>query len=58
MSEELGEKERIQILLTEYASLRAEINARISSIYQVAAIIALITTWLEPNTWRSLLHSL
>jgi hypothetical protein len=36
--EETGQKERIQILLAEYASLRSEINARISSSYTVTGI--------------------
>jgi hypothetical protein len=37
---DLGEKEKTQILLNEYTSLRSEINARISNAFQVAAISA------------------
>jgi hypothetical protein len=36
--ENFGQKEKIQILLAEYASLRSEINARISSGYTVTGI--------------------
>jgi hypothetical protein len=36
--EEIGQKERIQILLAEYTSLRSEINARISSSYTITGI--------------------
>jgi hypothetical protein len=42
----IGEKEKVQILLAEYSSLRSEINARMSSIYQVAAIVAVTMIWL------------
>jgi O-antigen ligase len=42
----IGEKERVQILLAEYSSLRAEILARTTSVYQVAAISALAAIWL------------
>jgi hypothetical protein len=42
----IGEKERIQILLAEYNSLRSEILARTTSVYQVAAISALAAIWL------------
>src|SRR5579862_4409121 len=40
------EKEWIQILLAEYNGLRAEINARMSSVYQVATITALVAVFL------------
>jgi len=46
MAEEaLGDKERIQILLAEYNSLRGEINARVSNAYQVSAITAGAIAW-------------
>jgi uncharacterized membrane protein len=37
---DLGEKEKAQILLNEYTSLRSEINARISNAFQVIAVAA------------------
>jgi hypothetical protein len=37
---EIGQKEKITILLAEYSSLRAEINARVSSSYYVMGIAA------------------
>ena len=37
---DLGEKEKTQILLNEYTSLRSEINARISNAFQVVAVAA------------------
>jgi len=43
---ELGEKERIQILLAEYTSLRSEVNSRISSSYQVVGIGTALIAWL------------
>jgi len=43
---ELGKREKIQILLAEYSSLRTEINARISSTYQVVGIGAALIAWL------------
>jgi hypothetical protein len=42
----IGEKERLQVLLTEYTSLRSEINVRMSSVYQVAWITAAVTIYL------------
>jgi hypothetical protein len=38
MIDHLGEKEKAQILLSEYNSLRMEINERISNAFQVGAI--------------------
>jgi len=52
----IGQKERIQILLTEYASLRSEINARMTSVYQVAAVTAVAVTWLLQQTDSSTLY--
>jgi hypothetical protein len=46
----IGEKEQIQILLAEYSSLRSEINSRITSVYQVAAIAAVAAAWLLQQT--------
>jgi hypothetical protein len=43
---DIGAKEHIQILLAEYNSLRSEINARMSSVYQVVAITAVVAVWL------------
>jgi hypothetical protein len=42
---ELGERERVQILLAEYASLRSETNSRIASMYQSGGWAAAITLW-------------
>jgi hypothetical protein len=42
----LGEKERLQILLAEYNSLRTESTARMTSVYQVATMTALVLIWL------------
>ena len=42
----IGEKERIQILIAEYSSLRSQLIARTTSIYQVAAILAIAAIWL------------
>lgn len=39
-TEQIGEKEKAQILLNEYNSLRSEINARLSNVFQVGAIAA------------------
>lgn len=36
-ADRVTEKERIQILLAEYTSLRTEINARMTSVYTVAS---------------------
>lgn len=46
MADKIGEKERIQILLSEYTSLRSEINTRMSSVYTVASITAAVVIWL------------
>jgi hypothetical protein len=56
---EIGQKEKIQILLAEYASLRSEINARISSSYTVtgigtALVIFVIQQPLGPAFWIGL----
>ena len=42
----IGDKEKVQILLAEYTSLRAEINSRISSAYTVVSIAAGFIGWL------------
>jgi hypothetical protein len=42
----LGEKERLQVLLAEYSSLRSEINARMTSVYTVASFSAAVVIWL------------
>jgi hypothetical protein len=42
----LGDKERLQILLAEYGSLRSEINARMTSVYTVASFAAAVVIWL------------
>lgn len=42
---EFGERERIQILLAEYASLRSETNSRIASMYQSGGWAAVIILW-------------
>jgi drug/metabolite transporter (DMT)-like permease len=42
----VGERERIQILLAEYTSLRSETNSRISSSYQVVGIGTALIAWL------------
>lgn len=59
MPEEIGPKEKIQILLAEYAALRAETNARISSAYTVtgigtALIVFVIQQPLGPAFWVGL----
>jgi hypothetical protein len=43
---EIGQKERIQILLAEYESLRSEMNARVSSSYTVAGIATALIVFL------------
>src|SRR5882672_8332261 len=43
---ELGQKEKIQILLAEYATLRTEITGRIGYGFQIGGISAAIITWL------------
>lgn len=48
--EEIGQREKLQILLAEYTSLRSEINSRISSTYSaVAVLILLIVFVLQQN---------
>jgi hypothetical protein len=49
----IGEKERIQILLAEYTSLRTEINARLSSFYVGAGWTTVAIIWLlqQPNNY-------
>jgi hypothetical protein len=42
----IGEREKIQILLSEYSSLRSEINSGISSSYQVVSIGTFLMAWL------------
>jgi hypothetical protein len=49
----LGEKERVQILLAEYASLRTEANARISSMYVVAGWSTVAVIWLLQQPWNN-----
>ena len=49
---EIGEKEKIAILALEYTSLRTEINSRISSSYQVAAIFSAVTVWAAQQPWN------
>lgn len=44
---DIGEREKLQVLLAEYASLRSESNARISSSYVVVSAIALVIVWLS-----------
>jgi hypothetical protein len=41
----LGQKERIQILLSEYGALRSEINSRSGYGFQMTAIAAAAITW-------------
>src|SRR2546429_9833436 len=43
---ELGEKEKIQIRLAEYNTLRAEIIARTTNAYQVWGLIAVVVIWI------------
>jgi hypothetical protein len=40
-----SEEEKIKILLAEYTSLRSELNARLSSMYTVAAFSTVAITW-------------
>ena len=42
----IGDKEKVQILLAEYSSLRGEINSRISSAYTVVSIAAGFIAWM------------
>ena len=63
MPEEIGQKERIQILLAEYTSLRSETNARISSAYNVtgigtALVVFVIQQSLGPAFWIGLVMAL
>jgi hypothetical protein len=44
-SPKIGQMERIQILLAEYASLRSEMNVRISSFYVVAGWSTIFLVW-------------
>lgn len=51
----LDHKDRIQILMSEYAGLRAEINSRTGYGFQITAIAAAAATWLLQQTytdWR------
>lgn len=43
---DIGEREKLQVLLAEYTALRSETNARISSSYVVAGAIAMVIVWL------------
>ena len=42
----IEQKDKIQILLAEYASLRSELNARITSMYVVAGWTTVAIIWL------------
>ena len=58
-SDNLSEKDKIQILLEEYKALRAEISTRTGYGYQMIAIWAAVTTWLfgqaATPSWRLLI---
>jgi len=41
----LGQKDRIQILLSEYSTLRSEILSRTGFGFQIAAVAAAVITW-------------
>jgi hypothetical protein len=58
--ETLGAKEKIQILLTEYTSLRTELNARISSMYVGAGWSTVAIIWLlqQSNSYSLWIGSL
>lgn len=43
---DIGEREKVQVLLAEYTALRNESNARISSSYVVGGAIAMVIVWL------------
>jgi ABC-type multidrug transport system fused ATPase/permease subunit len=47
---EIGVKERISILTTEYNSLRSDINARMSSMFQLSAFFVAVTALLFQNS--------
>jgi hypothetical protein len=51
---EVGQKEKIQILLAEYNTLRDELIARTNFGLQIGAGLAAILTWLlqQPSSWR------
>ena len=51
----LSEKEKIQILLSEYTAMRAEIVSRTGYSFQIGVIVAAVITWLlqqPPITWQ------
>ena len=51
----LSEKEQIQILLSEYTALRAEIVSRTGYSFQIRVVVAAVITWLlqqPPITWQ------
>jgi hypothetical protein len=51
---DIGQKEKIQILLAEYSSLRSEINARVSSVYScISVLIFLIVFVLQQPGGRN-----
>jgi len=49
---DLSQKDRIQILLSEYAALRAEIVARTGFGFQIAAVALVGITWLVQQSLR------
>jgi hypothetical protein len=46
MSNDIEQKDRIQILLTEYTSLRSELNARYSSGFVAIGWVTIAAVWL------------
>jgi len=51
-TDQIGEKERTQILLNEYNSLRSEINSRVSNAFQVVAIAAGAIALCVQSSWN------
>lgn len=51
----LSEKEKIQILLSEYTAVRTEIVSRTGYSFQIGVVVAAVITWLlqqPPITWQ------
>jgi uncharacterized membrane protein len=57
-TDQIGEKEKTQILLNEYNSLRNEINARISNAFQVAAIATGAVALCFQSQWQGQVRDL
>ncbi len=50
---DLGQKERIQILLSEYAAYRTEINSRTGYGFQIVAISSVAVAWVLQQPWTN-----